>query len=267
MAMRARAWLRGGFLALVLAIGAVQAPGHAAGQEGIDVTSVHAANLRVVSSSCRYVPITLRFTTGTAGGRASRYDVDFAADVEIWRRSEHVDTSYLWTSLSRTTATRARVSDDYVWCAFDGLGRFRAGPTRVSANTYESRLYQTVARARYRDTTSDTFLVRQGSRVSLQVHRVKHRRGVKGHHGKRHFTVKARYYSVGASSWRRWRGKPVTIQRWTGHRWRTVTRVRTNVRTGTRAVLLRAHAGQRFRAVVHPNSRTWGDHSPVRRLH
>lgn len=178
-------WVRETVLpTLLVVVGSlVSASPQAAGDQGFDVSRIRAGDLRITSDRCREVPLHVWFTTEADTGRT--WEVDFSADVDVRRGSRAVGRTHVSRSMTRPTVATARTTDPYVWCpSLDRLGTFQAGPSRVDAEIYD-RDYTLLTDALYRDSTSTSFTVRQGSVVRLSTIRVAHRTHRHRAHGHR----------------------------------------------------------------------------------
>lgn len=167
-------------------------PSPASANRGVELGHLKVASLRVNSSSCRDINMSVPLVN--SGGYT---DLFGDATYEIWRGRKSLGDAYLDPQGNSTTLTGS-----YFWCDyFDGLGTFRAGPTSDGdwydfGDTFDSG-----------DLSSSEhvgFKVQQASKAHVAVVKTGHLRT---------FTAHALKYSLAASAWVAYKGVKVSLQR------------------------------------------------------
>ena len=237
-----------------LAVGGAPASANEGGS--YDILSLRSRNVAVRSNSCQSIPISATWATGAPDGETASSDVYWSADVEVWRAAKNIGSVYMYSNANYVGNVRAKTSDYYFWCPFEGLGTLVFGPSTVDGTTYGSGFSPTW-QDNFLDRTRTSTQVRQAAASNLAVTKVKRHRAL------RSITVRPTYYSVDASAWRAWRYKAVSVQRWNGRSWAWVKTIKTT-RRGTGVARIRATRGQRFRAVAPATWNTWSATSVAR---
>ncbi|MBA4608381.1 hypothetical protein H1W00_07825 [Aeromicrobium sp. Marseille-Q0843] len=243
--------LTGGVAAAAAALLIALLPSVAHADESSDVSDVwlSAQDLRVNSGACR----TARLKMHHNGGHLER----IAAEVEIWKGSRYVGETFdfLYDSSAPLTV-------EHLWCPYEGLGRFRAGPSdvewsyTVETSHWDSYLEMWITDTDYRegdlrDRSQASFLVKQDARLSRPTGRTSGRT--------RTLSTKLTHYNVGASQWKAMKKAPVKLQRRPSNgrgQWKTIKSVRTSS-TGRATATAKATKKFQYRFAYSGSGTTW----------
>lgn len=135
--------------AALLALGA--SPASAADDGPFDLYALRSPGFAVDTGSCRYVPFTARTTAGAEVASV-------AASVDIWNGREHLGSVDL---TSDDSGDPTRLSGEYYYCDYEGVGVMRLGDTEV---TYYDVDYNSGS---FIDTTRGSVDIRQAVRTSF----------------------------------------------------------------------------------------------------
>lgn len=209
------------------------APASADPGNPFDIYSVETSDVRVDSSACRSVPMTVRHNAGPLE--------DAWAVVEMWRGSRYIDEQILFDSYP------GKIADSALICpSFSGLGKFRFGPSQISFSTPDYASSGT-----FRDaTTSRTISVLQDSRASKAKATRKGRKVT--------VTAKATFYDFYSGRWRATpKGTKYQLQRQTaGGSWSKVKSGHVG-KTGKISVKTNRSKRATYRVKVNAGKQTW----------
>lgn len=232
-------------------------PSIAHANDSWDVSDVWltAQDVRVNSGACGTAPMKMHHN----GGYLDR----IAADVEIWKGPRYVGETfdYLYDSSAPLTV-------EHLWCSFEGLGRFTAGPSKVEwSYTVETSYWDSDLQmwltdtdhreGELRDSSRTSFTVKQASRLSKPSVRRSGRT--------RTLSTKLSHYNVETSSWKAMKKTRVKLQRRAGNGrgpWKTIKTVRTSS-SGRATSSVKAARKFQYRFVYGGSGTTWNRTSVV----
>jgi hypothetical protein len=202
-----------------------------------DIYNLASPGLRIVTGSCRYIPVTARTT-------APDYVADVDATVDLWRGGSYKDN----VTLHRDTMDPQLLVGRYYFCpGIDEPGTYRLGETEVSWNDADYTLDGT-----FIDETTSSMVAKQATRAYLSGTKSGSLRTIK---------ARAQYFGAGFDSqWYHYpKGTRVNLQRRAANgtgTWRFVTSRRTDARG---AVVFQVRAGKAFayRVVAAGTARSW----------
>lgn len=180
------------------------------------------------SGGCRNVPV-------AATHNAPPQVDDVTASVEVWKGSKYVDTVTLMDD------GPGRLSGNFYYCPFKGVGTFRLGPAEVDWTNCCST--DDFLSGTFTSSASASFAAMQASTMSRPTWSKK--RGVAT------ITGKGRYFSVDDSQWRRDpKGMRSSLQRRSSSNspWKTIKRGKSDKR-GKVAFKVRAKKRMQYRIV------------------
>jgi hypothetical protein len=120
--------------------------------------SIEAADVRVGTGACIYVPCTVTYQN------VPGHEHSWSADIEVWRGPRYLDSTFAWEENAPTSdAVTIDLKDERLWCSSDGFGTIRPGRSQVDVSDYD---------------TAGMSVVRQDARVSLDARRRTPRRMV-----------------------------------------------------------------------------------------
>lgn len=211
---------------------AAGSPSYADPGNAFDVYAVQVPDLRVNSGACRSLPVELLHD---GSGLEDAY-----ANVEVWRGRTYVEAATLFTN------SPGRISGSMLHCpSWEGLGKFRAGPSDVDYATTDFAMF-----GEFRDNTTVSFSILQDARASKFAAK---------RSGKRlTATGKATFYNVAA---RRWvstpKGTKVKLQRQSPKgSWKSVKSGRVGA-GGKINLKVRVSGKARYRLSVSGGQQTW----------
>lgn len=209
----------------------------ASANNGVNLGHLKVASLRVNSSSCRDINMSVPMVN--SGGYTDLYG---DASFEIWRGSKSLGDAFL----DNQTNGR-RLTGSYFWCDFDGLGKFRAGPTSSGAWDGFDSGYNFVSGS-LSSSEHVAFKVQQASKAHVTVQKTGHLRTFRAH---------ALKYSVTASAWVAYKGIKVSLQRLSSAgNWVSIHSANADSR-GNVTLRTRAMRYYRYRMYVSHAGRTW----------
>jgi hypothetical protein len=206
-----------------------------------DITALRVEKLRLNSGACRNLAVTVRHNIPDG----------YYADVyfEVWRGPEYQETGSVYGDVASGT-----LSGTYLYCPYQGLGKFRVGPSEVS---YASPNYGDTGE--FRDDTQGSFLVKQDS-TTRKFSASRSGRTVR-------LAATTRFYNSDASQWMRVpKGKVVRVQRQrVNGSWETVSRARVGNR-GRVVASVTSRAKRTWRLMLVGSPRTWPSHTAAKRI-
>ncbi|GAA3531917.1 hypothetical protein AFL01nite_20340 [Aeromicrobium flavum] len=226
-------------------------PSVAHAEESSDVSDVWltAQDVRVTSGACRNAKLKMTHN----GGYLER----IAAEVEIWKGSRFMGETFDFLYESSDA-----LAVEYQWCPYEGLGRFRAGPSDVEwSYTVETsywdpflEMWETETDYRegdLRDYSKASFWIKQDSRLSRPTGRTTGR--------VRTLSTKLTHYNVEASRWKALRKASVKLQRRASNgrgQWKTIKTVRTSF-AGRATAKVKSAKSSQYRFVYGGSGTTW----------
>jgi hypothetical protein len=202
---------------LVLFIGG--APLAQASDREVDVTDFKVSDVVFDKDGCKNMQVTLK---GTAW---EEVDFDY-----MWLYTDVSRSGYLVDTLS---FPEGETEDSAFICSWNGLGKYKVGPTEVTGYTYDDDRFSFI------DQTSKSFYVRGTAKTSISAKRSG---------SKVTLSAKATYYHPDSFSYRSHSPKGAKFQVKSGSKWKTVKTV--SLSKGRASYSFKKSAKARYRVVL-----------------